>query len=130
MTPEQKQRRRESYKKWREKNKEYDKQRCREYKARNREKIAQYNKQWTKENLNHKLHLNALRRARQLQATPAWADLEAIKEFYLNRPEGYHVDHIIPLCHPNVCGLHVLENLQYLPAEDNLKKNNRWDWGV
>lgn len=59
-------------------------------------------------------------------ATPKWADLEAIKEFYRNCPKGYHVDHIIPLRGSTISGLHVLENLQYLPAADNLKKSNKF----
>lgn len=58
--------------------------------------------------------------------TPKWADLDKIEEFYRNRPEGHHVDHIIPLNGKLVTGLHVLENLQYLSAEDNLKKGNRY----
>ena len=47
-----------------------------------------------------------------------------IQEFYRNCPEGYHVDHEIPLMGSNVCGLHVLDNLQYLTAEENMKKGN------
>ena len=69
----------------------------------------------------------AKRRAIKLQAIPPWADLEKIKEFYQNCPEGHHVDHIVPLRHPLVCGLHVSENLQYLTAEENLKKGNTWE---
>jgi hypothetical protein len=61
--------------------------------------------------------------------TPAWADLEAIKKFYKNRPVGYHVDHIIPLQGAYICGLHVENNLQYLPASTNLIKNNKFDGG-
>tara|TARA_R110002153_G_scaffold238949_1_gene393371 strand:- start:6 stop:539 length:534 start_codon:yes stop_codon:yes gene_type:complete len=68
----------------------------------------------------------AKRRAAKLQRTPAWADLEAIKQFYLNCPKGYHVDHDVPLQGVNVSGLHVLNNLVYLTAEDNLKKSNKW----
>lgn len=57
---------------------------------------------------------------------PPWADLKAIREFYKNRPDGYHVDHIIPLNGNNVSGLHVLENLQYLSAKKNLLKSNKY----
>lgn len=58
------------------------------------------------------------------QRTPKWADIKAITEFLSAKPPGYHLDHIIPIRGKNVCGLHVLENLQHLPAEDNLRKSN------
>jgi len=67
----------------------------------------------------------AARRAQIANATPKWADLEKIKEIYKNCPVGYHVDHIIPLTNDLVCGLHVPDNLQYLPASENLKKGNK-----
>lgn len=64
-------------------------------------------------------------RARKLNAIPKWADMRDIKKFYDNCPNGYHVDHIYPLAGKDVCGLHVIENLQYLPALENLKKGNK-----
>ena len=67
------------------------------------------------------------RKARKLQATPSWADLEKIKEIYLNCPEGYQVDHIIPLQGKLVCGLHVENNLQYLTSEENRRKSNKFE---
>ena len=67
------------------------------------------------------------RRAYKIDATPEWADLEKIKEIYFNRPDGYHVDHIIPLKSEIVCGLHVPENLQYLHAYTNRSKGNKFN---
>jgi len=70
--------------------------------------------------------LSNKRRASKLQRTPAWADLEAIKQFYLNCPKGYQVDHIVPLQGVNVSGFHVLNNLQYLTAFENNSKGNKY----
>ena len=67
---------------------------------------------------------SAKRRALKLKAIPKWANLEKIKEIYLKRKKGYHVDHIIPLQGKNVCGLHVENNLQCLKAKYNLSKGN------
>lgn len=56
---------------------------------------------------------------------PKWVNRKEILEIYKNRPQGYHVDHIIPLNGANVSGLHVPWNLQYLPALENIKKQNK-----
>ena len=64
---------------------------------------------------------------RMLREAVVWADQEAIEDFYKNCPEGYHVDHVIPLCGKKVSGLHVLENLQYLTSEENQRKGNKYD---
>lgn len=65
-------------------------------------------------------------RSSKLDRTPKWADLDLIKKFYDDCPHGYQVDHIIPLNGELVSGLHVLNNLQYLLKEDNLKKSNKF----
>lgn len=75
----------------------------------------------------HDYILKASKRRRLLYtAMPPWADLGKLKEVYQQCPKGYHVDHIIPLQGDLVCGLHVENNLQYLLAEDNLKKSNKF----
>ena len=60
------------------------------------------------------------------QRTPLWANNLKILEFYMNKPHGTHVDHIIPLHSKLVCGLHVENNLQYLPSLENLSKSNKF----
>lgn len=58
---------------------------------------------------------------------PSWANVDRIMEIYENRPEGHHVDHIIPLRGKYVSGLHVENNLQYLPAKENMRKHNTYE---
>lgn len=66
-------------------------------------------------------------RAIRVGAVPPWADNKATSKFIMGCPQGFHVDHIIPIKGETVCGLHVLENLQYLPAQENLSKSNKVD---
>jgi hypothetical protein len=58
--------------------------------------------------------------------TPSWSQSKDILQFYKSCPQGHHVDHIIPLKGKEVSGLHVIENLQYLTAEENLLKSNKY----
>ena len=53
--------------------------------------------------------------------------VEQIKEIYYNRPEGFTVDHIIPLKGKVVSGLHVPWNLQYLTKSENSSKRNKFE---
>lgn len=76
----------------------------------------------------------ALRRARRLQATPAWADTVEIAKIYaearrqtLATGVPHDVDHIIPLAGVRVCGLHVENNLTVVPSANNKRKGNRYD---
>ncbi len=70
----------------------------------------------------------AKRRALKLQATPLWANQELMKDMYKEAAlKGMHVDHIIPLNNPLVCGLHCEFNLQLLPAKENLSKSNKFN---
>lgn len=70
---------------------------------------------------------NAQYRAERLLRRPNWYEQEEIQEVYIKCPEGYQVDHELPLKGELVSGLHVLGNLQYLTIEENLSKGNRID---
>lgn len=40
---------------------------------------------------------------------------------------GLVMDHIVPLTHPDVCGLHAPWNIQLLTVENNSSKRNTFD---
>jgi hypothetical protein len=101
------------------------------WRTKNPDKHKQVYRDWvrTPEGKLLKRASTAKRRAARIQATPPWLtqqDHAEIKLFYSNCPEGYEVDHIIPLQGEFISGLHVLSNLQYLPMAENRSKHNRW----
>lgn len=77
----------------------------------------------------------ANRRAAQAQATPSWLtsiDKAQITAYYeiakakeMQTGVKYHVDHMVPIYNPEVCGLHVPWNLQTITATENLSKGWR-----
>ena len=70
----------------------------------------------------------SLRNRTVKQATPKWADTDEIHNVYIEAQYmQMEVDHIIPLKHSLVCGLHVWDNLQLLSRSDNARKNNKFD---
>jgi hypothetical protein len=66
----------------------------------------------------------------ELRATPLWASTREIYAIYnaaadrRDLGEDVQVDHIIPLTHPLVCGLHCVENLRIISARENSYKCN------
>jgi hypothetical protein len=99
----------------------------------NKDHVAAAVKAWAQANPDKVNATRAYRRAAKLQATPSWADSEAIREFYecarafkLYTGLEYHVDHIVPLQSKLVCGLHCEANLQVLDAKTNMSKHNKW----
>ncbi len=60
------------------------------------------------------------------KAIPKWADFKKMNEIYKSADGEFHVDHIIPLTSKYVSGLHTEDNLQLLPAKDNIVKGNRY----
>jgi hypothetical protein len=123
------------------------KERCKEYYSANREKRLQQEReryalkseqikeraqQYRLANRDKVYAWNGTRRAQLRNAVPVWADLLEIERVYkaarrVSAETGikHHVDHVVPLCGENVCGLHVAHNLRVVTAEENLAKSNR-----
>ncbi|NBS70449.1 HNH endonuclease [bacterium] len=96
-----------------------------EYRSQHKERYLEHQRRW--QATNRGLTRNYTRtRKKQLDQRTFPEQREAINAFYQNCPPGYHVDHIVPITHPLVSGLHVLANLQYLTANENSRKRNRF----
>lgn len=109
-------------------NTESEREKARIKKANRSDRVKIYEKKYHKANKGIISAKRARRRAALLNATPNWVTerhSKEIEEFYNNRPDGYHVDHIVPLQGKNFSGLHVIWNLQYLLARENLSKGNK-----
>lgn len=54
-------------------------------------------------------------------------DLQRLGRIYTAVTGVQHsVDHVVPLNHPIVCGLHRVANFEVLPLADNVRKSNNW----
>ena len=109
-----------------------------EYYIRNKHKILEYGKQYRQ---NNKGKVNALTRkyqAAKLNAIPLWAEIDKIKEVYLDCEEiniaarlagcmeKFVVDHIIPLQGEFISVLHIEYNLQIITLKENARKGNKY----
>jgi len=97
-----------------------------EYRLKNKELINRTKRAYRAKTGLHRYN-ESKRKAIKKRALPKWANLEDIKLFYKNCPEGYTVDHIIPLKSDLVCGLHISWNFQYLTLSENSRKHNKFD---
>ena len=118
---------------WAAQNRYLARARTRAWAASNPERKKLSDRRWAENNPDKVLANINKRRAIKMTAMPAWADDRMIKEVYRLAKERtkqtgikHHVDHVIPLNSPLVCGLHNEFNLAIVSAKENLKKGNRF----
>jgi len=119
---------------WRENNPNWSAEHNRRYKAAHPDRDKEYYQN------NKHVHIanSAKRRAAKLQRSIGWADLDKIKEVYVDCVEislaakaagcsdKFVVDHIVPLQGKLVSGLHVEYNLQIITSTENSSKGNKF----
>lgn len=116
-----------------DKKKEYDRARF----IKLRERYRQNGKRWRANNKAKNQAKWVAYELRKKNRTPKWLtkdDLNDISDIYkfaeaISKYTGvkHHVDHIIPLHGKNISGLHVPDNLQVIPASDNIRKGNKYE---
>lgn len=94
--------------------------------------VRRYKREWEKRNPHVQTEKNRIRGIAAHRARSPWRNRFFVSEIYAlarlrTRILGFkwHVDHIVPLRHPLVCGLHNEFNLRAIPAVENIAKGNR-----
>lgn len=108
-------------------------ERQKEYVERNKAAVAEYRRRHYIEN-KHIYIMNSRIREKKLNTGINIQFVDRIKEIYNmstalteSTATPHQVDHIIPLTHKKVCGLHVPWNLQILTEDENRSKKNKFD---
>lgn len=125
----------EKSKRYRERHKIALYAKAKQMRDKNKANIAAKKKEYYQTNPHIKQASRARRRAVKKQATMKWdrefTDFVLEQAYRLKnlREEitgfEWHVDHMIPLQANEVCGLHVWNNFQVIPAVLNISKNNK-----
>lgn len=121
----------ESNKIWADNNKDKRNkhQRIRLENPHNKQKALEASKKWRKNNLEYDAARQRKRKAYKILAIPSWFESEEDKiQFVYKKAKELNltVDHIVPLKHDLVCGLHTWANLQLLENSLNCAKRNLW----
>jgi hypothetical protein len=102
-----------------------------QYHYANKDKRNAYCRDWQKRNLELCSRKVRERNGMAKQATPAWADIDAMNTLYsiakIYRDSGIDcvVDHIVPINSKLVCGLNTVQNMNLISSKENLSKGNR-----
>ena len=120
---------------WASKNRKRHSENTRNWWKNNKEKHAASTLAWRKNNPLKITASKAFRRSAIGKRAPSWRNEFFIEEIYdlaarrtalkSGGHDKWEVDHIVPLRSPLVCGLHVENNLQVIPANHNRMKGNR-----
>jgi hypothetical protein len=128
---------REYERQWRKDNPEKDRESARKHRKLKADYYREYDAAWRDANRARYRAFHRRRQTLKVQACPTWLTEDQIAAMVANYEQSerltremgilHEVDHIIPLNHPDVCGLHVPWNLQVLPREKNRQKSNSFD---
>ena len=113
------------------KKRDYYNAKMREWSAHNREHLLARRRAWYEENRALEVARKRKRAGRiqhdlALLSKAEQAEIQGLYDFCRIFPR-FEVDHVVPLTHDLVCGMHVPWNLQVLPVSVNRSKSNKFN---
>lgn len=125
-------REKERSQRWQLENADRYKARLKKWQNNNKDKALAHGRNWRRNNRAKANESYSRKRATKIKATPAWANLDRIRQIYELAEnmkkvggEDLQVDHVVPLQSKIVCGLHCEANLRIISSNENQSKGNR-----